>query len=245
MRKRMRDRDRDLEPERERGEPLVTYGRPSVSSWVAAAAVAFAFFVLGGFIKTYRQLEDLQEESRREIDNLEDSVRMLRSRLETGMAEAPQSYRVQPLPPPRRSERDVQNDRDIRNDRASALPAGAPRMPDPGLLSEFERYGAAEEADFRPRVQFGRRSNEASRQLLTSSGTPCQVVSVSGVNKRLMIEGGRDVSLAEGARLELCRDGRWIGDLRVVDVFDNQSSCEVLHVTAAPEPGDTVRLPQR
>lgn len=233
----MRKRLREL-PEPVKEEPIVTYGRPSVSAWVAAAAVAFAFFVLGGFIKTYGQLEDLREESRREINDLRDSVRILQSRLALNAQEmrpVAQGYRVQPLPPARR-------DRRVRQDGWEEPPVQQ-RMPDPGLAAGFDRYD--EPAESRPRVQFGRSSNEESRQLLSVSGTPCQVVSVSGVNKRLMIEGGRDVALAEGARLELCRDGRWIGDLRVLDVFANQSSCEVLHATLAPEPGDTVRRAQR
>lgn len=75
------------------------------------------------------------------------------------------------------------------------------------------------------------------------NGGPAQVVSVSTAHKRIMVEGGRDLSLGEGERLELVRDGRWIADLRVVDVFDYQSSCEVLHATIAPIPGDTVRRP--
>ncbi len=233
----MRKRLREL-PEPAKEEPIVTYGRPSVSSWVAAAAVAFAFFVLGGFIKTYDQLEDLRAESRQEINDLRDSVRVLQSQLASGGREArpmAQGYRVQPLPPARR-------DRLAQRDEWEPAPLQR-RSPDPGLIADFDSY--EEQPAPKPRVQFGRVSNEESRQLLGVSGTPCQVVSVSSANKRIMIEGGRDVSLVEGARLELCRDGRWIGDLRVVDVFANQSSCEVLHSTLAPEPGDTVRRAQR
>jgi hypothetical protein len=234
----MRKRLREL-PELEKEEPIVTYGRPSVSSWVAAAAVAFAFFVLGGFIKTYGQLENLREESRREIGDLRDSVRQLHAQLALGggreMRPVAQGYRIQPLPPARR-------DRLPRQDGWEA-PSVLQRMPDSGLTSGFDSYD--EQNESKPRVQFGRSSNEESRQIIGVSGTPCQVVSVSGVNKRVMIEGGRDVSLIEGMRLELCRDGRWIGDLRVLDVFDNQSSCEVLHTTLAPEPGDTIRRTQR
>ena len=39
------------------------YAKPPVSAWIAVASVALAVFVLGGFIKTYRQLESLREES--------------------------------------------------------------------------------------------------------------------------------------------------------------------------------------
>ncbi len=81
--------------------------------------------------------------------------------------------------------------------------------------------------------------------LKTASGAESQVVSVSAANRRIMIEGGRDVDLVEGARLELCRDGRWIADLRVQDVFGNQSLCEVLHATVTPQPGDTIRMPEK
>lgn len=79
------------EPEGEE-ELYTTYGRPSVSAWVAAASVAFAFFLLGGFIKTYRQLESLREESRREIAELRESVR----RLQTVQPPQPTASRAQP-----------------------------------------------------------------------------------------------------------------------------------------------------
>ncbi len=70
-----------------------------------------------------------------------------------------------------------------------------------------------------------------------------KVIAVNTGMKKIMVEGGRDRGIAEGKRLELSRSGRWIGDLRVVAVFDNISACEVLHCTMTPEPGDLVRLP--
>lgn len=227
MKKRYRE-----EQEEEAEPPVITYGRPSTSSWVAAGAVAFAFFMLGGFIKTYVQLEELREESRREINWLHDSIRRLEAEMTAAgrqMETPPPAYRVQPLPPARRERQEY---------RREPEPMREPPPP------EFGEY--ADEAEpVRPRVQFGRRSAEESRQIIAGTGAPSQVVSVSGANKRLMIEGGRDIGMSEGLRLELCRDGRWIGDVRILDVFDNQSSCEVLHTTVEPLPGDTVRRVQR
>lgn len=214
--------------------PHFPYGRPSVSAWVAAASVAFAVFLLGGFIKTYKQLEQLQEESRNEIAELRDSIRRLQ--VQQAVNQSPSRSRLPSL--------------------ASA--ASAQPQPDPRAQYRPERPSTAidpapialptyEEPEQRGiRYQWGRTSGaQPSRTLATASGGPSQVVSVSGANKRVMIEGGRDVGLAEGARLELCRDSRWIADLRVQDVFGNQSSCEVLHATQPPQPGDTVRMPEK
>lgn len=250
----MRKRYYELpEPEREEPPP-VTYVRPSSSAWIATAAVIFAVFILGGFIKTYRQLEDLRDESRQEIDELRESLRQLQAQVVAGERQARQGqgYRVPSLPPARRDRRGPdeywQSETGGRESPQSrqhgALrPEDAPRAGTSTALSDFSDYDETEEK--KPRVQFGRRSNEESRQLLGSSGTPCQVISVSNGNKRLMIEGGRDLGLVEGGRLELCRDGRYIGELRILDVFDIQSSCEVFHSSVEPRPGDTVRKPQR
>ncbi|MCC8167665.1 MAG: hypothetical protein LIQ31_16380, partial [Planctomycetes bacterium] len=78
-------------------EDHFTYGRPSLPSWIAAAAVAFAFFLLGGFIKTYQQLEALKEESRREISELRESMRRLQAQGQTAVR--PTAPRLTPLPP--------------------------------------------------------------------------------------------------------------------------------------------------
>ncbi|MCD8138839.1 MAG: hypothetical protein LUE17_03510 [Planctomycetaceae bacterium] len=239
------------EPEGEE-ELYTTYGRPSVSAWVAAAAVAFAFFLLGGFIKTYRQLESLREESRREIAELRESVR----RLQTVQPPPPAVSRSQPRFTPlaqaagRRETDNPGFSQSLQPTPSSSMmsaasaasslrPAGreTPRLLEEAMLSE---YGDGQE---RPRYQVGRRGSGDNGQLLSATGGPAQVVSVSTAHKRIMVEGGRDLSLGEGERLELVRDGRWIADLRVVDVFDYQSSCEVLHATIAPIPGDTVRRP--
>lgn len=244
--------DPEQDPDPEVGRKQLSYSRPTHSSWVAVAAVAFAFILLGGFIKTYRQLQDLQEETRHEIAELRKTIR----RLQTAPPATPaqQRSRMPVLGANGRQEQDPE--RIARAERlsrqvAETLPAGrdAYRSEDAGNANESTIADLPAFDDPEPRgirYQWGRRSGvQTTRALLSPSGGPCQVISVSGGNKRIMIEGGRDLSLTEGARLELCRDGRWIGDLRVVDVFDNQSSCEVLHATHPPEPGDTVRMPEK
>lgn len=263
------------QPERDE-ELYATYGRPSVSAWVAAAAVAFAFFLLGGFIKTYRQLEGLREESRREIAELRESVRRLQTHPVTQAASPRTSVRITPLPQAVRRERSVEvrsvppAPAPVAPPIQTAVPAYSPQLqlqPTPsssmasvalpsreptrqpargetsGLLEEAMLYERQQNQPKAPRYQVGRRGDGDTGQLLSPSGGVCQVVSVSNAQKRIMVEGGRDLRLGEGERLELVRDGRWIADLRVVDVFDNQSSCEVLHATLAPEPGDTIRRP--
>ena len=239
-RNRDRERDGDVDEDRD-AVPSFPYGRPSVSAWVAAAAVALAVFLLGGFIKTYRQLEQLQEDSRQEISELRDSIRRLQAQQAAAPAQA--RNRLPSLGTAARMERD----------QAAAASQQAPRTQlrseHAGNASESTIAALPSFDDPEPRgirYQWGRTSGaQASRTLATASGGPSQVVSVSGANKRIMIEGGRDVNLVEGARLELCRDGRWIADLRVQDVFGNQSSCEVLHATQPPQPGDTVRMPEK
>lgn len=251
----MRKRYYELpEPEREEPPPD-TYVRPSTSAWVATASVIFAIFILGGFIKTYRQLEEVQEASRQEIDELRDELRRLQSQFAAGERQTRQQvqgYRVQPLPPARRDRRASQDyweppvertNPPPTQQRGPLRPEGAPRARVFDELSDFSEYEEPEQR--KPRVQFGRRSAEESRQLLSISGTPCQVISVSSSTRRLMIEAGRDMGLVEGGRLELARDGRYIGELRILDVYDTQSSCEVLHSTEDPRPGDTVRRAQR
>lgn len=257
------DRDEDL---------YATYGRPSVSAWVAAAAVAFAFFLLGGFIKTYRQLEGLREESRREIAELRDSVRRLQTHPPSQTTVPRTSSRITPLPQAIRRERSPEvapvTPAPVVPMAQTVVPAFSPQLQPtpsssmasvalasrepprtpvrtemPGLLEEAMLYEYQENQPKRPRYQVGRKGDGETGQLLSPSGGACQVVSVSNAQKRIMVEGGRDVRLDEGERLELVRDGRWIADLRVVDVFDNQSSCEVLHATLSPEPGDTIRRP--
>lgn len=247
-----RDRERERDRDRERDDGAhrhFPYGRPSVSAWVAAAAVAFAVFLLGGFIKTYRQLEDLEDESRREIATLRESVRRLQSmQAQQASAPAPERRRAPSLAESAAAARQA------------ASPGAPPRYDaaDPRAQLRSELPGNATEStiaalpsfddpeDRGIRYQWGRTSGApASRNLLTAAGGESQVVSVSAANKRVMIEGGRDIGLEEGGRLELCRDGRWIADLRVQDVFGNQSLCEVLHATHPPQPGDTVRTPEK
>ncbi len=253
-------------------EDHFTYGRPSLPSWIAAAAVAFAFFLLGGFIKTYQQLEALKEESRREISELRESMRRLQAQGQTAVRQP--VPRLTPLPPAER--RDVRQYYDYTRQSYQEQPVTRPPLPTPspppalagatgqrgGALSsgpvgagttarprDFgavvpDLLGATDDDRDRPRYQIGRRSpDDGSGILTTLSGGSCQVVSVSTTHNRIMVEGGRDVGLTEGARLELVRNGRWIADLRILDVFDNQTACEVLHATQQPQPGDIVRRP--
>lgn len=251
----MKKRIQDIR-ERDREESLLTYGRPSVSAWIAAAAVAFAFFVLGGFIKTYRQLESLREESRQEMAELRETIRRLREdRAVVGPAAGGyQPPRFQALPPARRDYYEEQRPAapqpqgygETRQEpvrRSGLRPEPAPTAPhsarpaaDPGYLDQF-----VEPAIERPRYQLGRTYESGEERLIGAGGGACQVISVSNDRKRLIVEGGRDLGLNEGARLELCRDGRWTADIRIVDVYDSQSSCEVLHATVPPQPGDTIR----
>lgn len=241
-----------------RDESLLTYGRPSVSAWIAAAAVAFAFFILGGFIKTYRQMEAMREEYQYEIADLRETVRRLREdRVVLDQRQAGrggpgyQAPRLEALPPARReSGRDYRDPRVQQSHDYGTQGYGAPQqpmqqqpqshslrpVPPPDFLNEFEDSVAE-----RPRYQVGRTYEGGDARLLGAGGGAAQVISVSSDRKRVIVEGGRDLGLSEGARLELCRDGRWAADLRVLDVYDNQSSCEVLHATTPPQPGDTIR----
>ncbi|MCD7897394.1 MAG: hypothetical protein LUG50_12085 [Planctomycetaceae bacterium] len=248
-------------------EEHLTYGRPSLPSWIAAAAVAFAFFLLGGFIKTYQQLEALKVESRREISELREAMRRLQAQSQTAVRQ-PMS-RLVPLPPAER--RDSRGYYDYTRQAYQDAPVSRPPLPTPASSPpsvagaagpsgagtggpavrprDFaavrpDLLGATDDERDRPRYQIGRRSpDDGSGILTTLAGGSCQVVSVSTTHNRIMVEGGRDIGLAEGARLELVRNGRWIADLRILDVFDNQSACEVLHATQQPQPGDIVRRP--
>ncbi len=210
-------------------EELYAYGRPSVSAWVAALAVAFSFFVLGGFIKTYMQLESLREESRREIRDLKSAIDSLQLSAQPVAVRQPQK-RVSLLPPAPRS--------------SSRLSDPVPASPPPA------REFLAEIDEENPRLTYsiGRssRREEGGYGALRpheEEAASCQVVAVNSAQKVLMVEGGRNRGLEPGSRLELSRRGRWIGDLRVTNVFETMSSCEVLHATVNPEPGDVVRTP--
>lgn len=269
MKKRLQDsRNKSLE------DSLLTYGRPSVSAWVAAAAVAFAFFILGGFIKTYRQLETLQEESRYEVAQLRETIRRLRDELGRPQASATVSvrnsneypHRLTPMPPARRDDREryslppeqpVLGERqtqflnggpgqDAQTLRPALRPSGKTSgqvdIPSPAP-AYFDAFAETQSEPERPRYQIGRTYEQTDNRVLGQNGATCQVISVSADKKRLIIEGGRDIGIDKGARLELCRSGRWTGDIRVVDVYDTQSACETLHATSPPQPGDTLRRP--
>lgn len=216
---------------RDKGYPDEIFCRPpAYSAWIAAASLAFAFFVLGGFIKTYRQLESLREESRREIRELRAVVESLRS--PQSVSTASNSSRVAPLPRARRIESSATASSaavGIQPRNAGQVENASARLSLPEIDGERQRFT----------YTIGRTSSDGS---ITKPQS--QVVAVNNLQKRIMVEGGRNLGLGEGSRLELSRQGKWIGDLRVLDVFDTLSFCEVLHATLPPEPGDIVRLPR-
>ncbi len=278
------------EPEDDPGDRLFTYGRPSTPAWIAAAAVAFAFFLLGGFIKTYRQLEALRDESRQEIADLREAIRRLQAQATSTAPIRPATplAHLEPIPPAAvRYERATRNERG-RETRAAlrSAPRYPPAEPPPaGLASMAAPSGgqagrtaaprqsgsppaAAAAGDWalrnlpagvgfvpdlgsglenlRRQIPPGKNETPSEENFSAAlAGGDRQVVSISNAQKRVMVEGGRDLGLGEGARLELTRAGRWIADIQVVDVFANQSSCEVLQASLPPEPGDTIRRPSR
>lgn len=224
------------------------YKRPSTAAWVAAAAVTFAVFTLGGFIKTYLQLEQLRDESRREISTLRSQLDSLRI---NGRNTAPASARSRPATRPL-PDSTTRAPRSRTAERAGSTASRS--APDPAkVMAEAENLCPADApGDTRGRVTytFGRSSAAPAETLALGddfkSPAPAfrgEVVAVNNAQKRLMVEGGRNFGIELGARLELSRLGRWIGDLRVLEVFDSMSACEVLHSTQLPEPGDTVRMP--
>lgn len=238
--------------EREYSPP---YRKPSTSAVVAAVAVAFAVFVLGGFIKTYRQLENLKVESKREIQQLRESVALLRKNpagqsqaRRTGDERGRTPSRAStarrastPTPDPARS--DFPNLDTMVSDELLACddnptPARGPRI---NASSGISGLIAMDGRQSSPDAAFDVRA-VAPRAAAASEPKRIHVITVNNSQKRLMVEGGRDHGFAEGSRLELSRGGSWIGDLRVVEVFDNISACEFVHCKQTPEPGDLVRL---
>ncbi|MCC8180493.1 MAG: hypothetical protein LIP23_06250 [Planctomycetes bacterium] len=219
------------------------YAKPSVSAWVTAAAVALAVFVLGGFIKTYRQLDALREESRREINDLRSQVETLKNGATMAIQPPARESRIAPLPQarqrlPRQPDRQLE-----RNSSQPAEPQPRIHIPE---IDDTERgltysFGRSSRPSQLAQASAGLQPGAGS--VSPSSPYRCQVIAVNNVQKRLMVEGGENVGLNVGSRLELSRQGRWIGDLRVLEVFDNLAACEVLHATLPPEPGDIVRMP--
>ncbi|MCD8351512.1 MAG: hypothetical protein LUC93_12970 [Planctomycetaceae bacterium] len=165
-------------------ELYTTYGRPSVSAWVAAAAVAFAFFLLGGFIKTYRQLESLREESRREIAELRESVRRLQIVQPSQSTAGRTQPRFTPLPQAAgRRETDTSPgfSQSLQPTPSSSMMSAASAASSlrptgretPRLLEEAMLYEYGDGQD-RPRYQVGRRGTGDTGQLLSIHGGPAQ-----------------------------------------------------------------------
>lgn len=229
----MRDyRDSDLDD--------FSYSRPSVSAWIAVVAVAFAFFMAGGLIKTYRQLEEVREENRREIQELRQTVKKLQGTAPEDAAAPvrPSGRRSRPLPQATRVPRErVRPETDASPRRA----AGAERPSGTARAESLRPYPEEPEGedDDRPKVSIGRKSPVDA---FAAQRANMQVIAVSTAQKRVIVEGGRNVGLSEGTRLELTRRGGWIGDLRVIDVYDDKAACEVLHANQTPEAGDGVRV---
>lgn len=239
----------------ESGDPF-PYERPHLSAWIAAVAVAFSFFLLGGFIKTYRQLDALREESRKEIQELRDMIKKLQpqagaaaSRQSTPwMTHLPQPSMSQPSMPqpagaPRQTPRIEESAAAVERRPEALRPPETPRLP----------AADSEAGDTKLTYEWGWKSKSASPDAASGglkagvrpggAGSLSQVISVASAQKKLMVEGGRNIGLEDGGRLELARGGRWIGDLRVLEVYDNMASCEVLHSILPPQPGDSVRIP--
>ncbi|MDR3211006.1 MAG: hypothetical protein LBU79_03720 [Planctomycetota bacterium] len=237
----MPEKHRDYRPDPYFIDPTPpSYRRPSTAAWVAAVAVAFAVFMLGGFIRTQQQLESIRTESRREIQELRENSlnlqRSLESLIATGGVNRPlgQSRSAPPPVEVRRAEPEPPA-RPLETGLAEPYlpgldPIGARRTESPLLASASNLAGlAVNRAEARP-----------ARPAATNERR-YRVIAVNSEQKILMVEGGRDSAFTEGERLELSRGGRWAGDLRVVTVFDNISACEVLHAVVTPEPGDYVR----
>lgn len=226
---------------------VMSYGKPSVSAWIAVAAVAFSFIVLGGFVHTYRQLEQLRNESRREIDKLRqttgrlqsqlDSARLSQRRAGNGAAPAPSAMR--------RREREPED----AYDGAYPMPErldGPGRSPGNGWNSDIGVLLAGERTEPEPgrvKARFGRRSADEGLEPMWE-GDPCRVVSVDMEQKRLIIDGGRDRMLREGMGVELSRGQSYIAEARILAVHANQSVCEIGVARSDPAPDDLVRIPR-
>lgn len=229
------------------------YGRPSVSAWIAVAAVAMAIFVAGGYIKTYLQMEALREESRREIQDLRRRMDGLRTSV---AGDKKRAARATSLPNVERPV--IEANRQERPPRADEAMARSTTTAPNTALGEVRTYlPEMNETPSKVTYEFGRRSRPANANQAKggfgdafggAAGAETireqyQVVFVSIPQKRVMVDVGRNGGLEEGARLELFRQGKYICDLRVLEAFANQASCEFAHAPRPPEPGDTVRIP--
>jgi hypothetical protein len=219
------------------------YGKPSRAAIIAGVAVAIAVFMFGAFIKTYKQLESARHESKTETAVLKQEIESLKQNIAKGDAQHPPasaplaaSRRETAIPPRVTSEQELTNapfppvtaftDEQPRENQVKT-----PMISAASGLSAFLSASKSRDAESPAKQQ-----SEENR---------IRVIAVNSGQKKLMVEAGRDRGIAEGGRLELSRSGRWIGDLRVVAVFDNISACEVLHYTMLPEPGDVVRVPMQ
>lgn len=224
-------------PERETKEfeEYFPYRKPSPSAWVAAVSVAFAFFALGGFFRTYLALEATREElahARQENETLKNEARRLRSLPVHAFPSAPPAAygRTRALPPAARIDgRSPTESRAYdRRDGAAPYRSGPP----PAAWDE----GAVTAP---PAVSVAPPSARTDNRLVRGE---CRVVAVDYAGKRLHIDGGRDSGVRAGEILETHRSGERQAELRVVQVFDAMSVCEFVALKAGPVPGDRVRM---
>ncbi len=223
----MTDNIVDEEDETESFDLGKSYGKPSRAALIAGVAVALAVFMFGAFIKTYKQLDLVRNEAKSETAVLKQEIEDLRQCITRGDTQ---------LPPPATARRDnviPPRALPLQEQAEAPLPENQSRTPTISAASGLSAFLSSKSKDAEP----------VSRQQVEENRI--RVIAVNSGQKELMVEAGRDKGIAEGGRLELSRSGRWIGDLRVVAVFDNISACEVLHCTILPEPGDVVRVPMQ
>lgn len=211
--------------------------RPTGSALIALIAVAVAIFVLGGFIRTYRQLGALREDYKRKTAELE-TLKRQQNRSGAFIPRRQSAMNLPPLPPANRRVRPARlptvetpsGETGAWSEVKSSLQAGDPL---PGFDLEEQPVSR------RPTVRFGRRSGEGEGD--GASGGKLRVIAASDEKKLVLVEGGRDHGMKRGEAMELSRDGTYFAEVRVAKVYDNQSLCEVTLGKFAPQPDDMVR----
>lgn len=235
------------------------YRRPSLAAYVAVATAMFAFIVLGGFIKTYRQLDMTRSElaqTRRENEALKDALRRSKSQRRNAYSVRPdQSYQYEPLRPLPSAVREPElSPPDPRSRARDAGTARSALRPDPGFHYDEPSGLAARRAP--PPVQerppplfsedapvstpvYGRAPHTVGGPLRPAE-TDRRIVAVDYVRKQLVVDGGRDVGATEGELLAAYRGREHLADLRITEVYDSMARCEFQQFGAEPVPGDLV-----
>ncbi|MDR1612317.1 MAG: hypothetical protein LBT97_05975 [Planctomycetota bacterium] len=225
------------------GERSSPYGSPTTAAWIAFIAVAVMLFVVGGYIKSYREFDAYKAKSRIQILKLNQELKDLRTATRERTHERP--------PAAARSEEPHPEITDLtpsirRNNHALSSPptpppaVNAPSGADdiPEGRQQSSRPGITAESGLSILFAGGRKEIAAADQQAR-----IEIKAMDKDLKRVIVTGGRNRGFSEGRRLELSRNGRWIGDIRVVAISDVLSMCEILHYIARPEPGDAVRSP--